>query len=67
MTERERWLIIEGFVAGWSEATARLPPDARTIHAMAEQWLDSCIADAVTVEMALDKEASSMDIWDEFD
>ena len=61
MTERERWLIIEGFIAGY--AAANNDGDRkydRRISDKALDWLNDCVADGVTVEMVLDREADAV-------
>lgn len=58
MTERERWLIIEGFIAGYAAADndGERKYDRR-ISDKARDWLNDCVADGVTVEMLLDTNA----------
>lgn len=61
MTERERWLIIEGFIAGYAAAAndGDRKYDRRTSD-KALDWLNDCVADGVTVEMVLDREADTV-------
>ena len=56
MTERERWLVIEGYVAGVCAAKGHVLRNERMIEE-AIIWLDDVVADGVTVEMVLDHEA----------
>jgi hypothetical protein len=56
MNEREKWLVIEGFIAGYV-AAGGAPIRNDRISDKAKAWLDDCVADAVTVEMALESEA----------
>jgi hypothetical protein len=56
LTDRERWLVKEGFIAGYV-AGANLPMRDKHISVLAQEWLDDSVADAVIVEMALAHEA----------
>lgn len=59
MTNRERWLIIEGFIAGYAAAdNDGIFKYDRRISDKARDWLNESVADAVTVEMLLDSEAT---------
>ena len=51
LTKREKWLVVEGFVAGYIKAGGPMPKNG--IGSLANEWLNECIADAITVEMAL--------------
>ena len=53
LSPRERWLVIEGFVAGYADGVMR----SDRASALAAKWLDDYIVDNVTVSMALDHEA----------
>lgn len=57
LTARERWLIKEGYIAGFC-AAGGVPLRNDRVSEKAQAWLDECIADAVTVEMALAHEVS---------
>lgn len=56
MNERERWLVIEGYVAGYING-GDLPLRNERISELAKEWLESDVAYGVTVEMVLDFEA----------
>jgi len=60
MNEREKWLVIQGFIAGYGAAGVE-PPYSKRVSDLAKQWLDDCVADGVTVEMLLDKEMQDGD------
>lgn len=53
MNERDRWLVIEGYIAGYLEGSGALLRNMRIVE-LAQKWLDSHVADAVTTEMALE-------------
>lgn len=54
LTERERWLFVQGFSAGYYSERRSVP-----IEQLATAWLNGDAADAVTVEMVLAKDAPS--------
>lgn len=54
MNERDRWLVIEGYIAGY-EAGGAMLRNGR-VSDLAKKWLESEVADTVTVEMALELE-----------
>jgi hypothetical protein len=58
LTVRERWLIMQGFVAGYEsghhDTVESQYSDAAECFA---DWLVDMAADGVTVEMVLDKDA----------
>lgn len=56
----EKWLVIEGFIAGY-EAAGVEPPYSKRGSDLAKRWLEDCVADGVTVEMLLDKEMAEME------
>lgn len=56
MDERERWLVTEGFIAGYV-AAGGAPLRNERVSDKARVWLEDCVADSVTVEMALEHEA----------
>ena len=60
MNEREKWLVIQGFIAGYGAAGVE-PPYSKRVSDLAKRWLDDCVADGVTVEMLLDKEMQDGD------
>lgn len=51
LTKREKWLVVEGFVAGYIKAGGPMPKNG--IGSLANEWLNECIVDTITVEMAL--------------
>lgn len=61
MTERDRWLIIEGFIAGYAAADADGDQRYdRRISDKARDWLKECV-DGVTVETLMDRELSDLE------
>lgn len=55
MNERDRCLVIEGYIAGYLEAGGAMLRNER-VSDLAKKWLESEVADTVTVEMALELE-----------
>ena len=53
MTERDRWLAIQGFCAGYVLAGGS-PLDHKLITDKAKAWLDACVVRDVTIEMLLE-------------
>jgi hypothetical protein len=58
MNDRERWLVIEGFVDGFRAGCkfGWLPVEG-VIREKAKDWLKDSLGDGVTVEMELDRDA----------
>lgn len=54
MTEREKWFALQGFKAGYLAGDPTYPEDPQIAG---EHWLDTCVADAVTVVMVLESYA----------
>ena len=59
MTKRERWLVTEGYIAGFAKASAIMRN--KRISEQADEWLNTDLADGVTVAMALSQEANKHD------
>jgi hypothetical protein len=57
MTDRERWLVIQGFCAGYVLAGGS-PLDPGLVSDKAKAWLDACVVSDVTIEMLLEYEAN---------
>ena len=55
LSQRERWLVIEGFIAGYAKARRALP--STRVSELAAEWLANFVTENVTVAMALDHEA----------
>lgn len=61
VSERDRWLIIEGFIAGYTAAGG--DPGEGRISDLARAWLNDVVADGgITVEMLLGTELEAL--WD---
>lgn len=52
LTKHERWLVTQGFIAGFYMADGPFIGN-HEISKLADEWLNDCVADAVTVEMLL--------------
>jgi hypothetical protein len=51
LTKREKWLVVEGFFAGYIKAEAPMPKNG--IGSLANEWLSEYGATAITKEMIL--------------